>query len=1167
MTLTSTTNSSTSVPGAVVTYTVTATNSGQTNYSAATFSAPLAGVLDDATYGSSSADTGSVTLAGQTLSWTGALAVGATATITYTVTVNNPDSGNHRLVQTLTSTTEGSSCPVGGTDARCTTSVLIADLHLINTADVSTAKPTSVVHYSATFTNTGQVPYVNIEVIDSFAAALDDATYNGDATATAGSVIIVVGSGRVVWNGDLAVGASVVVTGSVTVNNPDLGNKNLRTLLSTNAAGSNCPTGGSDPVCATSVTVLTPALSITQAVSTTITTPGSSVGYTITIANTGQTPYTAAVVSDSLQNLSTDATYENDATATSGTVNFADPTLTWTGDLNVGQSVVVTFSVRVNNPDQGGKSLANRVVSDELGSTCATGSTNAACSTTVTVLIPALDIVTTTNTNTTTPGSAVAYTLTVRNTGQTEYNGASVTASLAGVIDDATYAGDGTSTTGAVTFASPNLTWTGNLAVGAAVTITYSVTVNSPDTGNKMLATSVSSPAPGSTCTQSSPCVNTVTVLIPGLSITNTADVATATPGDPVRYSITLRNTGQTDYVGNVLTTSLSGVVDDATFDGTINSSAGTSTYSNSTLSWTGNLSVGAVVTIAYTVTVKNPDPGDKVLATTVQDSAAGSTCQSGGTDPSCTASVSVLVPALTISTSTGAPTTTPGSVVGFTVLISNTGQAAYTGAVVADSLQGLFPDSVYNGDAAVTGGGTLNYVDPTLRWTGDLPVGASVTVTFSVTVHDPDTGDKRMINTVSSTVAGSSCPPGGSAVACSAAVQVLVPALSITKVANVSTVTAGGDVTYTISLVNTGQTAYAPATFTDSLAAVLDDAVYNGGAVASTGSVQYSNSTLAWTGALAIGATATITYSVTTIFPATGDHSMTNAVVSTSPGSTCVTGAPAECRTAVTVLVPALTVSKTADSSEVVAGGRVQYTISATNTGEANYSAASVTDSLAGVLDDAVYNNDASASTGALSYSGGTLGWTGALPTGASVLISFTVTVNVSGSGSGSGDSVLTNRAVSTSAGSTCPSAGGGSGCATSTIVDTRTLSLSGLAPSFTLTGLPNSTVSQNGAVTMTVTTNSTTGYFVTVQAHADSLIGATPGNNAVVPLGSLRVRESGSSLFRALSATSPLVVHQQSGPSGPGGDGVSNDFQVQIPDVPSDTYSGTLDYIVAAQ
>ena len=53
------------------------------------------------------------------------------------------------------------------------------------------------------------------------------------------------------------------------------------------------------------------------------------------------------------------------------------------------------------------------------------------------------------------------------------------------------------------------------------------------------------------------------------------------------------------------------------------------------------------------------------------------------------------------------------------------------------------------------------------------------------------------------------------------------------------------------------------------------------------------------------------------------------------------------------TVLVPALSITKTADAGQVVATGSVGYTIQATNTGQADYPAATLTDSLAGVLDD----------------------------------------------------------------------------------------------------------------------------------------------------------------------------------------------------------------------
>ncbi len=100
-----------------------------------------------------------------------------------------------------------------------------------------------------------------------------------------------------------------------------------------------------------------------------------------------------------------------------------------------------------------------------------------------------------------------------------------------------------------------------------------------------------------------------------------------------------------------------------------------------------------------------------------------------------------------------------------------------------------------------------------------------------------------------------------------------------------------------------------------------------------------------------------------------------------------------------------------------------------------------------------------------------------------------------------------------------------------------------------------------------MTVTSNSTSGYVVTVQAGDAWLAPLDPRNGSAIAIALLRVRESGSSLFRSLSDQSALVIHQQSGPSAAQGDAVGNDYQIEIPFVPADTYSVTLDYIVSTQ
>ena len=150
--------------------------------------------------------------------------------------------------------------------------------------------------------------------------------------------------------------------------------------------------------------------------------------------------------------------------------------------------------------------------------------------------------------------------MTVANTGAAPYTGATFTDSLSGVLDDATYNGDATASAGSLSYVSPGLTWTGNLAAGATATVTFSVTVNNPDTGDKVLATAVTSPTPGNNCASGSTdtgCGTTVTVLVPGLAIVNSAGVASATPGSVVHYTVTITDTGQTPYTGISVTDSL----------------------------------------------------------------------------------------------------------------------------------------------------------------------------------------------------------------------------------------------------------------------------------------------------------------------------------------------------------------------------------------------------------------------------------------------------------------------------------------------------------------------------------------------------------------------------------------------------------------------------------
>ena len=135
-----------------------------------------------------------------------------------------------------------------------------------------------------------------------------------------------------------------------------------------------------------------------------------------------------------------------------------------------------------------------------------------------------------------------------------------------------------------------------------------------------------------------------------------------------------------------------------------------------------------------------------------------------------------VLVPGLTISKTPSTPAPRcRGRWSGYTVTVTDSGQTPYAGAAVTDSLAEMADDAVYDGDAAASAG-SVQLRGPGADVDGDLSPGATATVTYSVTVDNPDTGDKLLIITATSAAAGSSCPPGTTSSPCQVTVPVLTP-------------------------------------------------------------------------------------------------------------------------------------------------------------------------------------------------------------------------------------------------------------------------------------------------------------------------------------------------------------------------------------------------------
>jgi uncharacterized repeat protein (TIGR01451 family) len=352
----------------------------------------------------------------------------------------------------------------------------------------------------------------------------------------------------------------------------------------------------------------------------------------------------------------------------------------------------------------------------------------------------------------------------------------------------------------------------------------------------------------------------------PEFTVVKKADKAAANLGEKITYTVTVKNTGRTDYTADApasFTDDLSAVTDDATYNKDATEGA---KVSGDTLTWAGPLAAGQTKTISYSLTVNNPATGDGKLSNKACADAA-----KGGDGCS---SIVTGVRSFTVSKAVDKKVAAPGDVITYTITVTNTGKADYTDAVPAsftDDLSAVVDDATYNRD--VSNGAVVS--GRTVSWSGPLAAGKSTRVTYSFTVNRPATGDAKLGNVVKP---GDS---GGCASQDSCQTETdLVGTFSVRKEASGTTAQKGTVVKYAITVTNTGKVPFTrdnPATFTDNLSDVLDDAAYNDDA--SNGAV-VEGDTLSWSGALAVGRATTITYSVTVGERSTGDGKLKNVVL-----------------------------------------------------------------------------------------------------------------------------------------------------------------------------------------------------------------------------------------------------------------------------------------------
>jgi uncharacterized repeat protein (TIGR01451 family) len=360
-----------------------------------------------------------------------------------------------------------------------------------------------------------------------------------------------------------------------------------------------------------------------------------------------------------------------------------------------------------------------------------------------------------------TPGDTLRYTVVIKNTGDQDATGVTFTDPIPA---DTTYVtGSVTATSGSADNVAGSIEWTGDVAVGSRVTITFEVTVNSGIMTGAVISNQGTVAYDDSTVLTdgnpsepgAQPTDVTVGGMPEGVAIKNVTDEngGNVEPGDSLLYSIVLRNESGFDVVGMEFTDAIPA---DTTYIATSATAPAGSTVASETplLRITGiNVPAHSQALITFRVSAINPLPAGvseivnqgTVFYDSDGDGTNDATQQTDGdtTQPGEQPTVIPVTAGSNFGETTkaaalqidadGNGVITPGDTLRYTVVIKNTGDQDATGVTFTDPIPA---DTTYVTGSVTATSGSADNVAGSIEWTGDVAVGSRVTITFEVTVN-----------------------------------------------------------------------------------------------------------------------------------------------------------------------------------------------------------------------------------------------------------------------------------------------------------------------------------------------------------------------------------------------------------------------------------------------
>ena len=754
LTVTKTDGQTTYIPGLSVTYTIVVSNVGNGDVTDARVSDPIPSQV--ASWEWTCTTTGGATCNGSggpiTTDFTDTVDLPAGSSITYTVVANIASSATGNLVNTVTvSPPTGviDPTPANNTATDIDEPNIQADLSI--TKDDGTAQyvPGSTLTYTVTVSNAGPSDAPNATVSDPIPAQIASWTWtcqsvSGGASGCDGYS----GSGDFTDVVNLPAGASITYQVAASIRSSATGDL-------TNTATVAPPSSITDPDpnnnTATDTDSADPqaALSVTKDDGVTQYVPGSSVTYTITVTNSGPSDALGVVVSDPIP--SQVASWEWTCTTTGGaTCNGSGGPITtdFTDTVDMPAGSTITYTVVANIASSATGNLVNTVTITHPEDT--TPGDNQATDTDTQDVQVDLYVTKTDGQASYTPGVGLTYTVVVGNNGPSDAIGAQLTDIRPSQVSSWTWTCVGA--TGGASGCDDDLSnpavFTDTVDLPAGSTITYQVTVVIPSSASGTLTNTVEVDHPEETDPRNNQATDTDTQESQvNLSVTKDDGVTQYVPGSSVTYTITVTNSGPSDALGVVVSDPIPSQV--ASWEWACTTTGG-ATCSGSggfiTTDFTDTVNMPAGSTITYTVVANIASSATGNLVNTVTVAPPTGVVETDPTDNQATDTDSSDPQAnLSITKDDGVTVVAPGSIILYTITVSNAGPSDALGAQVSDArppeiVSWTWVCAITTGGASGCDGDSSN--PAVFTDTVNLPAGSSITYQVTATIADTASGD-----------------------------------------------------------------------------------------------------------------------------------------------------------------------------------------------------------------------------------------------------------------------------------------------------------------------------------------------------------------------------------------------------------------------------------------